>query len=414
MTKHIVIIGGGTGGTMLANKLAHTKRKDLRITLIEKEKNHLYQPGLLFLPFGLVADASLTKPVANFLSSRITHTQGQIQRVDPQARLIYLESGEELSYDVLVIASGVHPSPEEVPGMHGALWYKAIYDFYTLKGARALREQLETMKKGRLVVHVTEMPIKCPIAPLEFVCLAHDFFTKRNIRDQVSITYVIPLSEVFTKPTAGNVFKDFLAERGVEVLTDFATEHIDEERRVLVSYDGKEVSFDTLVTVPPNLGSAYVRESGLGDELNLVPTDKHTLQSKAHRDIFVLGDASDIPTSKAGSSTHYQTDVIAKNIVSFLDEKPLSEIYDGHANCFLEVGNGKAAMLDFNYTTEPLFGTFPLPIVGPFSLLRVSRVNHWGKRIFSFIYWHFLLKDRPLPLLSGPMRMWGKVRKKDE
>ncbi len=408
--QRIVILGSGTGGTMLANRLAHWRRADWQITVIEKAAEHIYQPGLLFVPFGRASIAALKRSSQALIPPSIQRRAGDVERIDPTERIITLKNGESIPYDALIVATGVEIAPGEIPGMQGVLWQKDIFDFYTPEGADALRKRLASFEGGSLVVHITEMPIKCPVAPLEFAFLAHDFFVQQGKRSAISITYVTPLSEAFTRPLAAQKFGQYLKERDLSLVSDFAVERIEEAEKKLVAYDGREVPFDLLVTVPTNRGAACIRESGLGDELGLIPTDKATLQSKAHPDIFVLGDASDIPASKAGSSAHFQTEVIAENVRCFLDRVPLSAQYDGHANCFIELGSGKAAMIDFNYETEPLEGSFPFPIIGPFSLLKGSRINHWGKRMFSFIYWNFLLKDRPLPFLSGRMRLFGKRR----
>lgn len=409
--KRIVILGGGTGGTMIAHRLARARRDDWDITLIEKEHKHIYQPGLLFVPFGLASLERLKRPSASLLPPSVTRIALAIDRIDPVARRVMLSDGTAVPYDVLIVATGVRLAPEEIPGMRGALWHQDIFDFYTGEGAQALRQKLAGFTGGSIVVHITEMPIKCPVAPLEFACLAHDFFVRRGMRDRVSITYVTPLSEVFTRPVAAQQFSHFLKERQIGSVTDFAIERIDEAAKTMVAYDGREVPFDLLVTVPTNRGAECVGRSGLGDELDLVPTDPHTLQSKSHPDIFVLGDASDIPASKAGSSAHFQTGVVAQNVRCFLEGIPLTARYDGHANCFVELGAGQAAMIDFSYETEPLPGVFPVPIIGPFRLLEGSRINHWGKKLFSFIYWHFLLKDRPLPFFSDAFSLVGKCLK---
>jgi sulfide:quinone oxidoreductase len=161
------------------------------------------------------------------------------------------------------------------------------------------------------------------------------------------------------------------------------------------------------VTVPLNMGADFIARSGLGDELNYVPVDKHTLLSKVHPNIFAVGDANDIPTSKAGSVTHFSVEVFVDNFVDYVHGRPMSRRFDGHANCFIESGHGNAMLIDFNYDTEPLPGKYPLPGVGPFTLLDESHLNHWGKLGFHWAYWHLLLPGRPLPVPTA-MSMAGK------
>ncbi len=281
------------------------------------------------------------------------------------------------------------------------------FDFYTLDGAVALRDKLATWEGGRLVVHVTEMPIKCPVAPLEFTFLADAFFEERRIRDKVDITYVTPLEGAFTKPTASRHLGGMLTDRGIAIEGDFMVDRIDPETKTLVSMDEREVPFDLLVTVPLNMGADFVARSGLGDELNYVDVDKGTLLSKRYGNIFALGDASDIPASKAGSVAHFAIELFAENFVEHVSGRPMTHAFDGHANCFIESGHGKGLLIDFNYDTEPLPGRYPLPGVGPFTLLGESHLNHLGKLGFRWAYWHLLLRGRPVPVPTL-MSMAGK------
>ncbi len=213
---------------------------------------------------------------------------------------------------------------------------------------------------GRLVVNVVDMPIKCPVAPLEFCFLADWFFHGLGIRDAVDITYVTPLDSAFTKPVAARQLAGLLEEKGIELVTEFNTGEVDGAGGRLVGYDGREVPFDLAVVIPLHGGAEYIgRSPGLGDELNFVPTDEHTLQSKAAPNVFAIGDAANLPNSKAGSVTHFEGEVLVDNIGRFLAGEPLEGKYDGHANCFIETGFQKALLIDFNYDTEPLPGHFP-------------------------------------------------------
>ena len=342
-----------------------------------------------------------------FLARGVDLVLGEVDRVDPEPRAVLLRDGRRLEYDYLVIATGTEPRPDQTPGMLGDEWHRSVGEFYTFEGASALRDRLEAFAGGRLVVHVTEMPIKCPVAPLEFVFLAHDYLTRRGLRDRTELVFVTPLDGAFTKPVASRHLGNALADRGVVVETDFMVESIDQERRVLISYDEREVGYDQLVTVPLNMGADLVARSGLGDELNYVPVDKYTLQSPTHPEIFALGDANNIPTSKAGSVAHFSVEVFIENLVQLAAGEPMTHSFDGHANCFVETGNGKALLLDFNYDVEPLTGTFPLPRIGPLRLLEESRMNHLGKLAFRHVYWNALLPGRPLGLPAA-MSMAGK------
>jgi sulfide:quinone oxidoreductase len=393
---------------MVANKLRRRLPiSQWSIIAVDQDHSHLYQPGLLLLPFGAYTPDELVKPRRPLLAHGVELVVAEIDRVDADHNEVHLTDGEVLDYDYLVIATGTTPRPDQTPGMIGAEWRNSIFDFYTLEGATALRDKLADWKGGRLAVHVTEMPIKCPVAPLEFTFLADAFFEERHMRPSVDITYVTPLEGAFTKPVASNLLGGMLAERNIALEGDFVIDQIDVAKKCLVSMDEREVPFDLLVTVPLNMGADFVSRSGLGDELNYVPVDREKFQSKAHGNVFALGDASDIPTSKAGSVAHFAVEVFTENFLQLIDGKPMTHRFDGHANCFVESGHGKGLLIDFNYDTEPLPGRYPIPRIGPFTLLEESKSNHLGKLGFRHLYWHLLLKGRPLPVPTL-MSMAGK------
>jgi len=414
--QRLVILGAGTAGTIVANRLR--RRLSLptwQITVVDHETAHLYQPGLLFVPFGGGQPGELIRPRPRSLATGIAFIDGEIDRVEPAARTVALADGRTIGYDFLVIASGTQPRPDQTPGMLGPQWRQSIHEFYTLDGALALRHELArfALRGGRLVVHIVDMPIKCPVAPLEFAFLADAHLRALGVRDTVQITYVTPLSGAFTKPVAAAHLASMLDDRKIGLETDFLVERIDDMHRELVSYDERRIPFDLLVTVPLNMGADFVARSGLGDELNFVPVDKHTLRSRAHDEIFAIGDAADLPTSKAGSVAHFAAEVFVENFVRLTRGEPMSAEFDGHANCFVETGDDKALLIDFNYDTEPLPGVYPLPVVGPLRLLRQTRLNHWGKLAFAWLYWHVLLPGRRLPLPAA-MSMTGKHRPEEE
>ncbi len=407
--KHVLILGAGTAGTMMANHLHHQlKHPDWEITIIDEREEHHYQPGYLFLPFDIYAPEDIIKTIEEFIPKDVKLVKNKINRIKPADNKIELTGGNEIAYDILIIATGAKIAPEETEGMKGAEWQKSVFDFYTFEGSLALRNKLRDWEGGKLVVHITEMPIKCPVAPLEFAFLADSFFKHKHMRDKVEITYVTPLSGAFTKPKATEALEHLLHEKGINIEPDFAIEKVDNERKEIVDYGGKIIPFDLLVTVPTNKGDELMERSGMGDDLNYVPTNKATLQSKDYANIFVLGDASNIPASKAGSVAHFEAEILTDNILRFVHGEPLKEEFDGHANCFIETGNGKALLIDFNYTHEPVEGSFPFPGIGPLRLLKESRMNHMGKLAFRWIYWNVLLKGTHIPFVSATMSEKGK------
>jgi sulfide:quinone oxidoreductase len=408
MTHRIVILGGGTGGTLTANRLRRTySTAEAEIVVVDQDDRHVYQPGLLFVPFGLTHVDDIVKPRGRQLHDGITYVQSAIDRVDVAAQQVHLTNGASLAYDVLVVATGAQVLPDETEGLTGPGWNEKVFTFYTPEGAAALERALASFDGGRIVVNVVDMPIKCPVAPLEFCFLADWYFTERGIRDRVQLTYATPLDNAFTKPVAAHRLAGMLAEKGVELVTEFNTGEVDGAAGSLSSYDGRDVAFDLAVVIPVHGGADYVgRSDGLGDELNFVPTDKRSLQSHAAPNVFVIGDAADVPASKAGSVTHFEGDILVENIVHFLAGEPLAAAFDGHANCFIETGFHKALLIDFNYETEPLTGHFPSSVGLP--LLKESRLNHLGKLMFQWFYWHSLLPGRDIPGIGAAMPTSGK------
>ena len=364
MTHRVVILGGGTGGTLAANRLRRQFSSDeLAITVVDQDDRHVYQPGLLFVPFGLTHVEDIVRPRQRQLHRGIAFRQQPIDRVDLAAQEVHLMDGTTLGYDVLVVASGATLVPEETEGLTGPGWMEKVFTFYSPEGAAALEAALATFDGGRVVVNVVDMPIKCPVAPLEFCFLADWYFHERGIRDRVQLTYVTPLDGAFTKPVASEHLGGMLADRGIELVTEFNTGEVDGAGGRLVSYDEREVPFDLAVVVPLHGGAAYVgRSPGLGDDLNFVPTDEHTLQAKAAPNVFVIGDAANVPASKAGSVTHFEGETLVENIARYLNSEPLVAGFDGHANCFIETGFHKALLIDFNYDNEPVPGHYPSPV----------------------------------------------------
>lgn len=406
--KNFLILGAGTAGTMMANKL----RKELsvdewNITIVDQYKTHYYQPGFLFIPFGIYKKEDVIKPKSDFLPIGVNVVYSKIDKIVPEENKVLLDEGQVLKYDYLLIATGTKTSPEEVEGLKGSQWNKSVFDFYTIDGSIALAEFFKSWKGGKLVVNVAELPYKCPVAPLEFVFLADAFFTERGMRDKVDITLATPLPGAFTKPKATKLLGGLLEEKNIKIIPDYNISSLDNEQKTIVDYGGTEIPFDVLVTVPTNKGDDMIERSGMGDDLNFIPTDKHTLKAENYDNIFVLGDASNIPTSKAGSVAHFAGEILMENIICEIEGRPMTASFDGHANCYIVTGHGKGTLIDFNYTTEPLPGNFPMPGIGPFGLLQITRMNYYGKMLFRWIYWHVLLKGKEMPI-SANMTMAGK------
>jgi sulfide:quinone oxidoreductase len=406
--KKLLILGAGTAGTIMVNKMRKVlSGHEWSITVVERETNHFYQPGFLFIPFGYYQRKDILKPAQKFFPNGIECVSNEVEKIDAAENIVILNNGTTLVYNILIIATGTRISPEDTQGLKGELWYKNIFDFYTIEGAEALAGFFKTWQGGNLVINVADNPIKCPVAPLEFAFYADDYFTGKGMRDKVNITYVTPFSGAFTKPKASKMLGSLLEIKNISMVSDFFLGEVDNINKKILDFGGREVPFDCLVSVPLHTGDPVILKSGIGDEFGFVKADKNTLQSVNYKNIFVIGDAGNFPSSKAGSVAHFQADVLQKNILSFIHNKPLTASFDGHSNCFVETGFGKGILIDFNYTTEPLPGLYPLPVLGPFSLLKETRLNHYGKLFFKWIYWNILLKGRKLPVTSH-MSMAGK------
>ncbi|HRE13512.1 MAG TPA: CBS domain-containing protein [Usitatibacteraceae bacterium] len=411
--KQIVILGAGTAGALVANLLV--RKLDLRqwvVTVVDRTDIHVYQPGLLFLPFGLYGHdgrEDIVRPIGDPLPREANFLAADVMRIDPERRTVET-SVTTLHYDFLVCALGCRVAPEEIEGLEADLGRGAVHTFYTLEGALAMRPALEAMKEGRLVIDVCDMPIKCPVAPIEFAFLADYYFTLKGVRDAIDITLVTPYAGAFTKPNANRVLTQMAKQKGVNVVADFAAESVDGAAHTLKSFDGRTLEFDLLCAIPPNLGPQVLDDSGLGDGTGYALTDPRTLRSRKAERIYFLGDNTNVATSKAGSVAHFEAETVVENLLREMEGQPPLPSFDGHANCFIETGHHKAMLLDFNYDIEPLEGSFPMAHVGPFSLLKESYMNHVGKLAFQWVYWNLLLKGKlpNVPLLPSHMNFVGK------
>ncbi len=324
----IVILGGGTGGTLTANRLRKAyDPDDAEITVVDQDDAHVYQPGLLFVPFGLTHPEDITRPRGRQLHLGIGYRTCGVDHVDVAGRTVVLGDGTALGYDVLVVATGSVLATDETEGLTGPGWMERVFTFYTPEGAAGLETALASFDHGRLVVNVVEMPIKCPVAPLEFCFLADWFLRERGVRDAVELTYATPLDAAFTTPVAARRLGGMLAERGIALETEFNTGEVDGVGGRLVSYDDREIPFDLAVVIPAHNGAPCIaRSPGLGDDLGFVPTDEHTLQSTVAPEIFAIGDAAPLPISKAGSVTHFQGETLVENVERFLAGLPLDAV----------------------------------------------------------------------------------------
>jgi sulfide:quinone oxidoreductase len=406
----VLVLGDGTGGLVVSNLLAKRARRgrlQVDVRLIGNSPLHTYQPGMLFLPFrkpGYRSLADIQRPNADFVGPGVEYLCETITAIDPQARSVATDKGRH-PYDWLVLALGCRTVLDAIEGLPER-WGTRAHGFYTPDSALKLAAALDSFEGGDLLVDIAEMPIKCPVAPLEFICLVDEYLARRGIRSRTRLTLMTPLSGAFTKPICNDLLTDMLVAKGVGVVANAPLAVVAD--RTVACPDGKTVPYDLLVAIPPHEGSELIDDAGLGDGLGFGLTDKHTLKAKKAERVFLLGDNTNVPTSKAGSVAHFQAEVVVHNLLREMAGEEAEPLADGHANCFIETGSGKAILVDFNYDVQPLPGTFPLPLIGPLTLLGESRLNHLGKLAFKPIYWHLLLPGRHIPLVGSRMSTRGK------
>jgi len=329
--KKLVILGAGSGGTMIANKMRkNLEANDWAITIIDKDNIHYYQPGFLFIPFGINKPSEIRRSRREFIRPGIDFVISKLINVDWDKQEVTTETEGKFPYDVLIMSTGCDIRPEEVEGLAEG-WGKDIHGFYRYSDCQELTKALRNFNGGKLVVNVAEMPIKCPVAPLEFAFLAEWHFHTRNIRNKVEIEFVTPLSGAFTKPVATRVLTEALEEKKINLTTNFTLGEVDHKNKIIKSYGGTEIDYDMLVSIPPNFGSQVMIDSGIADPMGYIPVDKHTLQPAGRDNVWVLGDGTNVPTSKAGAVAHFQGEVLEENIMAYINGGEQHARADGHA-----------------------------------------------------------------------------------
>lgn len=374
--KRIVILGGGTGGTMMANMLAKKlSPKEAEITLVSNSPRHQYQPGWLYVPFGWQEATALHRPLRDLLKKSVQLRIDEVKALDHVGKKLSLESGKVLPYDYLIVSTGSHVHPELVPGL-----FAGGDHFYTEAAALKLHQKLEDFRGGTIVVGVGGLPYKCPVAPLEFTFLLDDYLRRRGIRKETTLRYTFPINAVFTIPSVAVIAERLLKEKGVEIETFFNLEALDPEKKVATSLEVSELSYDLAVFVPPHRGAEFLWGHPIADADGWVDVSRTTLQSKVAPEIWAIGDTTNLPISKAGSTAHFEGPVVAAHVVAAVRGKPVEPghaEYDGHVMCFLEAGEDKASLLDFNYAKPP-------------EPKEPTTLVHYEKLLFNQMYWHLV------------------------
>ncbi len=399
--KKLLILGAGTSGTMMANHLRHVlDMNEWEIAVVEQSKVHHYQEGYIFIPFDMYTSDEVCRPTSEFIPNGVNLLIEKIDRILPEENMVLLDSGKALDYDILIISTGAGISPDATHGMQGSQWRKSVFDFYTLDGCIALRDKIRNWQGGRFVVQVADLPIKFSLAPFEFVFLADMHFKELGMRDKVDLVFATPLESELAEHELFRTFKRLMAEKKIRIISGFDIRYVDNEGKKITDSNGLDLEFDLLATVPVNKGSAMIERSGIGDELNFVPTERKTLQSKVKPNIFVIGDASNVHSSKTGSVALFEAEVLTENIRRFAKGEQLMDDFEGHANCFVETGDGKALLLDFNFNLKSEGDALPNSGLGSARIRKESRMNHFGKLAYRWIYWNMLLKGSHFPYVS--------------
>jgi sulfide:quinone oxidoreductase len=369
MPARVVVLGGGVGGTLAANLLSKELGRDARITVVDPTGMHAYQPGFLYVALGQANGRWLARDERTLLRRDVELVVDAADRIYPESGLVHLARGGSMPFDHLVLATGARLVPDQVPGM-----VEGAYDFYSLDGALRLREALRSFTGGRLLVGVAGVPYKCPPAPVEFTLLVDEYLRRRGVREKTELTLLSPLNRAFTIESASKLVQPIMDRQRIGLTTFFNVEEVDASARVVASLEGEKAEYDLLVLVPPHRGQRVVEDSGLGDPGGWIPVDRTTLQHEEFGNVFAIGDATNLPISKSGSTAHFEAPVVVSRIASIVKGTAPKAAYGGRVMCFLETGGGKATALRFDYEHPP---APPAP----------SRHWHWAKWMFNRLYW---------------------------
>jgi sulfide:quinone oxidoreductase len=374
MSHHVVIVGGGTGGTVLANDLADRLGSaidagDVRVTLVNDDPDHVYKPVWLYVAFGQREPGDGRRPLSDLVDDRVDVRVDRVTDVDTDTQRLRFEGrATPVGYDSLVLATGSSLAPAEVPGLA-----EGAHDYYSESGAAELRDELLSFTEGHLVLSVVGTPHMCPAAPLEFVFMADDWFRERGLREDVEITYTYPIQRVHGNPHIAEWARPLMEDRGIEVETFFNAESVDPGAGTVHSMEGTDLEYDLLVSIPPHRGSDLIADAGLGDD-GWVDVDRHTLEATAAENVSAIGDAADTGVPKAGSVAHYQAGVVGQRIASEVRGRPATAVYDGKTLCFIETGMDAASFVEFDYEEQP-------------SPVSPSQKLHWSKLAYNESYW---------------------------
>jgi sulfide:quinone oxidoreductase len=377
-TSNIVVVGGGSGGTIAANLLAKRLQNEIhegqvKLYLISGSKTHIFQPGYLHVAFKNQNSEEIVRNEETLLKKEVQYVAQDAERLDLAKQEVTLKSGEKIGYEYLIIATGSVPNPNSIPGLK-----ETSLNFHTSpEESRKIWNAIEQFNEGRVVVGIAGVPYKCPPSPNEAAFLIDDYFRERGIRDKVKITFLTPYPRPYPAEPMSKVVEPLFQKRRIEVVTFFNVESVDPAKREIYSLEGESLSYDLLIMVPPHRGADVIVKSGIGDADGWIPTDKNTMKIHGYENAYAIGDATDIPVSKTGVTAHLEAIVAANNIESSVRGGEQLYKYNGRINCPFEMGSGKASFVVGSYTM-------------PVKEVRPSRIRYAMKKTFAGFYWRTL------------------------
>ena len=397
--KRVVVLGGGVGGTLAANLIARKLKREIaagaaKVTVIDATGSHAYQPGYMYIAMGNEKPEKLVKPEKSLLDGNVELVIDGVAGIDAAGGTVSLSSGVTMAFDQLVIATGSRILPGDLPNFE-----TEAHHFYTAEAAAKLRKALDAFEGGKIVIGIAGIPYKCPPAPLEVAFLIESELRERGLRDKTELTFLSPINRAFTIESVSDMATPIFGEKGIRLELLAGVGEIDAERKVVITDAFEEHPYDLLICVPPHKGAQVVIDSGLAPKSGWLPTDRATLQVKTvakpapgtadediprYPNVYALGDATDLPLSKAGSTAHFEAPIVAERVAAAVqgrEPQGKEANYTGKVMCFFEVGDGKGTLLQFDYNNPP---RPPKP----------NRLWHVGKIMFNKTYWRTVPRGR--------------------
>lgn len=368
----ILIVGGGMGGTILANNLARRLKREVKqgkaqITMLSASDQHMYQPGLLYLCVGRMAPDELYREQASLLEPEVEFHVDPVEEFNLDQNSVKTKSGATYGYDSLVIATGSRPAPETIPGLA-----ENSVNCYTEKNALDMLRQVREFKGGRVGV-VVGVPHKCPMIPLEVTFVLHDYFKDKGIADKTEFHYTYPIGRLHSLEPVAKWAEGQFAKLGVKTTTLFNMKEVDSKGKIVHSEEGETLDCDLLVSVPPHRGMEVIEKNKLGAG-GFIPTDRLSLKMEGRDNVYIIGDTTNLPISKAGSTAHFEAEALAENLAAIIKLGEPVRDYDGKVFCFIETGKDSATYAMFDYQHPP-------------APKAPNKAVHWFKMAYNQLYW---------------------------